>query len=182
MSWPKFGRWQGASAVLATLTVVGGMAYALRVRESEDRENTYDHSPEFADVDTAAGIQPIVTADALTAIGFKPQTIERIDLQIRSLNASLVRLSAAHRAYHVAHSAAERDYIQARARPLHVAVDRSEDAVHDLLTPAELERFHAYLWPRLAAAGLPREEEHHADGGVRSGVVRGIDHAVDEHE
>ena len=181
MSWLESVGWQRAGAILATLTVVGVMAYALSDRQSESRANTYHHSSEFADVDTA-GIAPIVTADGLTAIGFGPQTIKRIDSQIHSLNASLVRLAAAHRAYHVAHSAAERDYIQAHARALHFAVDRSEDSLHELLTPAELERFHAYLWPRLAAAGLPHEEEHHAEGGVRSGVVRGIDHAVDEDE
>ena len=181
MSWLEGVRWQRAVAALVTLSVAAVIAYALMARQSETRENAHDYASEFADADTT-GIEPIVTADGLTAIGFGPRTLRRVDPQIRSLNASLVRLAAAHRAYHLAHSAAERDGIQARARPLHIAVDRSEDALHELLTPDELERFHTFLWPRIAAAGLPREEQHHAQGGVRSGVVRGIDHSVDEDE
>ena len=181
MSWHEPVGWRRTGAVLATLTGLAVIAYAHRERQSADRANAYDHSAEFAEVDTA-GIEPVVTAEGLASIGFGPRTVSRIESQTRSLNAALVRLAAAHRAYHLAHSAAERDGIQARARPLHIAVDRSEDALHELLTPEELERFHTFLWPRIAAAGLPREEQHHAEGGVRSGVVRGIDHSVDEDE
>ena len=117
MSWRKLVGWR-TGAALAALTVVCVMAYALRDRQSGSRANTYDHSSEFVDGDTT-GIEPIVTSEGLTAMGIEPQTIKRIDLEIRSLNASLVRWAAAHRAYHVAHAAPERDYIQARATASH---------------------------------------------------------------
>lgn len=122
---------------------------------------------------------PTLQAEELRAAGIPPGSVRRIEQHLISLNAALARLSAVHQDYHAAGSDGEREAIQARARPLHLAVDRAEDAIHAELTGQELVRFHDYLWPRIAAAGLPSEAEHHEQGGIRSGVVRGFDHPAE---
>lgn len=111
-------------SVLVALAVVALVRLSGRDPKAHDEASHADtYSPSAPDLD-----QSIPQAADLRAAGITAGSVRRIEQQLASLNTALARLSAVHRDYHAAGSDAEREAIQARARPLHHAVDRAEDA------------------------------------------------------
>ena len=171
-------RWRWVSVALATAALSVVVVTIQDRNPSPDRELDSLHSPRYAG--PTPDTEDVLTIEDLVPTGIDLHTVDRVEPEIRALNDALKRLAAAHRDYHAAVSEAERLEIEGYSRSLHLAVDRSEHVLHEVLTRDELVRFHAALWPRLAAVGLTGEQQHHEDGGIGSGIVRGLDHTGED--